>query len=158
MIFGDLNYWEKEKKIYPEAIARALEYIKNTDFNTLENGRYEIDEDKIFVNLFETETIPFNDRKPETHKKYIDIQYSIVGNEIIGFARKNEEQKVVEDLLEKDDNAFYENDIKNEKQVEMNPGTFAIFFPQDVHRPACNCGENEKVRKIVAKVAVSLIK
>lgn len=96
-----------------------------------------------------------DERRPETHGKFIDIQYSLDGKEIIGFARKTGEQKINENLLENDDNIFYENDIKDEIYLKMNPGTFAIFFPYDVHRPACNLEKNEKIRKVVVKVSVN---
>ncbi|WP_238947974.1 YhcH/YjgK/YiaL family protein [Clostridium sp. YIM B02569] len=155
MIFGDLNHLEIEKKIYPAAIVKALEFLKNTDFNALENGTYEIQGNEIFAKIFETETAVLDERRPETHGKFIDIQYSLDGKEIVGFARKTGEQKINENLLENDDNIFYENDIKDEIYLKMNPGTFAIFFPYDVHRPACNLEKNEKIRKVVVKVSVN---
>lgn len=157
MIFGDLNYLETEKNIYPAAIVKALEFLKNTDFNALENGTHEIEGNEIFAKVFEIETATLDKRMPETHGKFIDIQYSLEGKEIIGFARKTEELQIRENLLEKDDNVFYENDIRDEMYLKMNPGTFGIFFPYDVHRPGCNCQRNEKIRKVVVKVAVNCI-
>ena len=37
----------------------------------------------------------------------------------------------------------------------MVPGSYAIFFPQDVHRPACIKNKETAIRKIVVKVAIS---
>ena len=37
----------------------------------------------------------------------------------------------------------------------MRPGNFAVFFPEDIHRPGCADGQSGKIRKIVVKVAVS---
>jgi YhcH/YjgK/YiaL family protein len=38
----------------------------------------------------------------------------------------------------------------------MNPGDFAIFFPSDVHRPACEVSGPETIRKVVVKVRFAL--
>jgi len=157
MIFGDLKHLDEEKKIYPEAILKALEYLKNTDFATVENGAYEIVGQDIFAKVFEIETAAIDERKPETHEKYIDIQYSLEGKEIIGFARNTGEEQICENFLEKDDNAFYEKNVKNEAYLKMNKGTFAILFPNDIHRPGCNYEKSEKIRKVVVKVAVHLL-
>jgi YhcH/YjgK/YiaL family protein len=34
----------------------------------------------------------------------------------------------------------------------MIPGTFAIFFPNELHRPKVFDGENPNVRKLVFKI------
>jgi len=39
----------------------------------------------------------------------------------------------------------------------MIPGSYAIFFPQDVHRPACHKTVATPIRKIVVKVAISVL-
>jgi YhcH/YjgK/YiaL family protein len=39
----------------------------------------------------------------------------------------------------------------------MVPGSYAIFFPQDVHRPGCNKNRETPIRKIVVKVALSAL-
>ena len=36
--------------------------------------------------------------------------------------------------------------------LPMKPGYFAIFFPQDIHRPNCQLHGKQAVRKIVMKV------
>lgn len=157
MIFGDLDHLELESKIYPAAILKALKYLKNTDFTKIENGTYEIDNQDIFAKIFEIETRKCTEQKPEAHEKYIDIQFSIEGNELIGFERNTGNQKIRENILEKDDNAFYEKGLENEIYLKMNKGNFAILFPNDIHRPGCSVKENKKIRKAVVKVAVKLL-
>lgn len=157
MIFGDLKHLDNEKKVYPEAIFKVLKYLKSTDFTKMKNGTYEIVGQDIFAKVFEIETNVTTERKPEAHEKYIDIQYSLEGKEIIGFARNTGKEKIQENLLEKEDNVFYENDQENEIYLKMNTGTFAIFFPTDIHRPGCSYEKNERIRKVVVKVAISLL-
>ncbi|NYY81237.1 hypothetical protein DMI65_13375 [Escherichia coli] len=59
------------------------------------------------------------------------------GEEKIGIAIDTGNNKVSESLLEQRDIIFY-HDSEHESFIEMIPGSYAIFFPQDVHRPACN--------------------
>ena len=51
---------------------------------------------------------------------------------------------------------FY-HDSEHESFIEMIPGSYAIFFPQDVHRPACNKNATTAIRKIVVKVALAAL-
>jgi YhcH/YjgK/YiaL family protein len=37
----------------------------------------------------------------------------------------------------------------------MTEGSYAIFFPQDVHRPGCIKNKATPIRKVVVKVALS---
>ena len=39
----------------------------------------------------------------------------------------------------------------------MTDGCYAIFFPEDVHRPCCQMGQAEDVKKIVLKIRVDTL-
>lgn len=39
-----------------------------------------------------------------------------------------------------------------EPMLLMTPGTYAVFFPEDVHRPFCQAGEPAGIKKIVVKI------
>ena len=51
MFFSSVHA-DDDLKRYPAAIQKAIEYAKNTDFSALEDGRQEIDGDKMYANLF----------------------------------------------------------------------------------------------------------
>lgn len=51
---------------------------------------------------------------------------------------------------------FYK-EVENEGFIEARPGCFSIFFPEDVHRPACASGKPMTVRKVVVKVNKNLL-
>ena len=36
--------------------------------------------------------------------------------------------------------------------LRLEPGMFAIFLPQDGHKPGCHAGTRARVRKVVVKV------
>lgn len=156
MIFGDINKIDEMEKIYPASIMKAINYLKNNDFLKIKAGTYEIDGQDIFAQVVDKETKEKYDAKPEVHRKYIDVQFSVEGKEIIGFARETGNNLVSEDLLEENDVLFYQN-AENEMDLIMKPGNFAIFFPNDVHRPWCAVDETCTIRKVNVKVNTEIL-
>ncbi|CAM4141642.1 YhcH/YjgK/YiaL family protein [Paenibacillus alkaliterrae] len=151
MIFGDFMNWEEERNSLSPVIQKALEYIKNTDLVQLDTGKYEIEGDDLFAVVQEMSTVDKSERRAECHSKYIDVQYLISGEEIIGFARESRENVPVENELETKDYALYE-EIKGEMELALYPGMFAIFFPSDLHRPGCSRNGRTTIKKVVVKV------
>ncbi|MCV4731272.1 YhcH/YjgK/YiaL family protein, partial [Escherichia coli] len=49
------------------------------------------------------------------------------------------------------------HDSEHESFIEMIPGSYVIFFPQDVHRPGCILQTASEIRKIVVKVALTAL-
>ena len=61
----------------------------------------------------------------------------------------------LEDNLDSNDVLFYkERSDVHEIMLPMTDGCYAIFFPEDVHRPCCMMDAPEDVKKIVLKVRV----
>ena len=85
MIFSSIHANDDLKR-YPIAIQKAIEYAKTTDFAGLEDGKHEIDGDKMFVNLFHLTSKPKEETHPELHKRYADVQFWICGEELCGVA------------------------------------------------------------------------
>ena len=77
------------------------------------------------------------------------------GPERIGWYPDMGDSEVDEELLASRDIIFYKNNPQaRESVIEMQPGSYAMFFPWDVHIPAIQVGEPAKIRKIVIKVAL----
>ena len=89
------------------------------------------------------------DRRPESHEKYLDVQFLVSGRERLGFTKNTGNYKVAEHIKERD-LIFYE-------AVESRPGCFCVFFPSDIHRPQVISGEAMNLRKVVVKVSVALL-
>ena len=130
-------------------LAKALDFLTSTDFKSMPDERVEIDGDRVFAFFQRYDTLPVNDR-PEAHRKYIDIQYLIEGEERIGIAPLSAMKREVEARPERDI-YFYEGETVN---ISIGGGRLAIFFPQDAHAPSIAVGESRPVRKVVVKVAV----
>lgn len=154
MIFGHIS--QPNPCRFPAAIEKALDFLRTTDFRALAPGVVEIDGRTIFAQILDLTTQPREMQRPEVHRRYLDIQFLAWGEETIGLAIDTGNNMVSESLLEQRDIIFYA-DCENESFFEMVPGSYAIFFPQDVHRPACNKHRETPVRKIVVKVAVSAL-
>lgn len=152
MIFGHIS--QPNPCRLPQAIERALAFLRTTDFTTLEPGVVEIDGRTIFAQVLDLTTRPHQENRPEVHRRYLDIQFLAWGEEKIGFAIDTGNNEISESLLEQRDIIFY-HQMENESLIEMIPGSYAIFFPQDVHRPQCHKHKESAIRKIVVKVAVS---
>ena len=81
MIFSSIHAGDDLSR-YPEAIARAIRYASTTDFSQMEDGRYPIDGDRMFVQLFHLTSKQLEETKPELHEKYVDVQYWLTGEEL----------------------------------------------------------------------------
>lgn len=62
---------------------KAIEFIMAQDLNVLPFGKTVIDGEKVFINKSKIETKKSDELKYESHKKYIDIQIDLDGNESI---------------------------------------------------------------------------
>ena len=156
MFFGNIKNLAQDQKALPAAVVKGLEYLKNTDFSQVEVGKYEIDGSKIFALVQEHQTSPKEQRRAEAHARNIDIQFVIEGAELIGFGLSDAANQVQEDLLETKDNIFFKT-VKDEMDLLLTAGNYAVFFPEEVHRPCCQLGGNTKLRKVVVKIAVDLL-
>ena len=131
-----------------EKIKTSLHYLKNTDLLNLENGRYEIDGDNIFMIIQDYQSKPENEGKWEAHRKYTDIQYIIKGSERLGYLNINE---FTPDTSYNDEKDIIFG-IGNGTFVTAKAGDFVIFTPQDAHMPGICVKEPEYVKKAVVKV------
>ncbi|EBG6080176.1 DUF386 domain-containing protein [Salmonella enterica] len=154
MIFGHIA--QPNPCRLPSAIEQALDFLRNTDFRTLEPGVVEIDGQNIFAQIIDMTTRDAAENRPEVHRRYLDIQFLAWGEETIGVAIDTGNNQISESLLEQRDIIFY-HDSEHESFIEMIPESYALFFPQDVHRPGCNKSIATPIRKIVVKVAIDVL-
>ncbi len=132
-----------------ERIAKGFSFIQNTDLDAILEGKHDIKGDTIFALVQEYQTKPLAECKLESHKKYIDIQYVIRGEEFMGVTTKNN-QKVLE-VNEEKDYTFYEGTTS---LVRVSKGMFTIFFPDDLHQPCVQTESVSEVKKVVIKVLI----
>jgi YhcH/YjgK/YiaL family protein len=128
----------------------GFDFLINTDLIKLEPGKYEIDGKDVFALVSEYESKEHADCRLEAHCKYADIQLIVSGRELIGFAQLNN-QTVTSEYNPDKDIVFFSGETT---QLILETGSFAIFFPQDVHRPCMQLDGPEKVKKVVVKFLI----
>lgn len=146
MILDTIENYQLYKAIN-ERIAKGFDFLRTTDLNAIPSGKHDIDGDTIFALVQEYQTKPLSECKLESHKKFIDIQYMIRGEEMMGVTTQNN-QKIIEVNDEKD-YTFYEGKTS---LVRVSKGMFTIFFPDDLHQPCVQTESAAEVKKVVIKV------
>jgi biofilm protein TabA len=130
-------YWDK-----------AFIFLRDHDLRTLAKGKYPIDGDNVYASVTESATKNFDSTQWESHRKYVDLQYVITGEEKMGVCPVAK-ATVTKPYDAARDAANYSAEGKIYMAV---PGTFFIFFPSDAHRPNISPGGNKVDKKIVIKV------
>lgn len=128
----------------------AFEYLKTTDFENVEKGKYEIGED-IFAIVNEYDTVDTADELMESHKKYIDVQYIVKGAELVGhdFLQDKTPSKAYDEAA--DFMLFAETPVFFSR---LDQGNFAVFFPADLHMPNIKIDKPAAVKKVVIKIGI----
>jgi biofilm protein TabA len=128
---------------------KAFAFLKEQNLQTLAKGKYPIDGDNVFVSVTEDPSKDFDKTNWESHRKYIDVQCIIIGEEKMGKWPVAKATTVTKEYDEKKDVANY---TAPGKFYSIPAGTFIIFFPGEAHRPNITPGGNKVVKKIVIKV------
>lgn len=118
----------------------------------IELGVYQITS-RVKAIVSEYETKVKNEVGFEAHRKNIDIQYLLKGEERIA-CMPIEKLTETEPYSEEKDAAFYAAEGVVAQTMTIGDGYFAIFFPQDSHMPQLCVNEPEMVKKVVVKVEV----
>jgi len=130
------------------SIERALKLIEITDFSKYEKGSYEIEGRDLFMNVEEYTTRVSSNI--EAHRKYIDIQYMISGDENMGVTTLDN-LIVTQEYSEERDVEFYSG---NAPLTLVKENEFIIFYPPDAHLPCQVAGEPRDVKKVIVKIKI----
>ena len=131
-------YWDK-----------AFAFLKEHELQTLAVGKYPIEGDSVYATVTENPTKDYDSTKWESHKKYVDLQYVISGEEKIGVSPL----PGLTITKAYDPSKDLQNYSGEGKLYTASPGTFFLFFPSDAHRPNITTGDKKPDKKIVIKIA-----
>ena len=133
MIYDNLSNIELYKGLMPD-IYEGIKFLKEADAN-IANGVYQINP-RVKAIVSEYETKDKNEYGYEAHRKYIDIQCTLKGQERVACLPID---KLIETkpYSDKDDAALYS------------------FYPQDGHMPQLCIDEPRVVKKVVVKVQMN---
>lgn len=114
-------------------------------------GTYQINP-RVKAIVSEYETKVKNEVGYEAHRKNIDIQYLLRGEERVACLPLDKLKETVP-YSEERDAAFFTSSLQP-IEMTLGSGYFAIFFPQDGHMPQLSVGGPEIVKKVVVKVEI----
>jgi biofilm protein TabA len=150
MIVDTIGNASKYYSVHP-LFAKAFEYIRKTDLDTIEMGRYEIDGDNLKA-IFSNKkgiTAAESVAKFECHNKHIDIQVCISGVEQIGWKPREKCKTENGGYNPEKDVQLYSD--QPDMYFQLTNGQFGIFFPEDVHAPMIG---DKEIKKLVIKVKI----
>ena len=146
MIIDTLENLGKYAALNP-LFADVVEFLKTHDLQAMEPGKYPIKDNDLFVNLQVAKQRTKDTAFLESHVEMIDIQIPVTAAETFGYSPLCE-LPAFEYNAEKDITKY--GDTKPQTFVTVNPGQFAIFFPQDGHMPCIT--DVPEIKKAIFKV------
>ncbi|MCI6492622.1 MAG: YhcH/YjgK/YiaL family protein [Bacteroidales bacterium] len=138
-----------EKLMQNPYYAKAIEFIRTTDLNTLENGKHFIDGENLFVNIVDSTMKTPQQARLEVHDKYIDIQIPLSKGEVFGVKPRSECKDPVGEMDPVKDILFYSDPV--EQTIEAGIGEVITFAPEMAHAPLIGEGT---IHKAIFKVRV----
>lgn len=145
MILGDINNCDNIKHISPR-IEAALNWLKRNYDTRFPKGVITINE-HIKVNCEEVAMVP--QQLLEAHRMFIDIHIPQSESEAIGWAPVSNLKNCITPYDKERDIEFY-GDAPH-CVLQVRPGQFAVFFPDDAHAPNMGIGNH---RKLCVKIAI----
>ncbi len=141
----------KQYHARPDLWKATFEFLKQ-DLTKLVPGKYNIIEKDVFASISDYQTKLPEDAKWEAHRKYIDLQFVIFGEEQMGILPL--EKTVQPQAYNETKDLIFFGHSKGDIYM-ASKAHFFLFFPSDAHRPGICIQESKEVRKLVIKIAVA---
>ncbi len=148
MIIDTLASCEKYLSLNP-GFAQAFQFLKNQPAAPNFNQKIALHGDLIHATFMRRPGRTRETAKMEAHRRYIDIQFLISGNEEIGW-KPTPECIVPQGEFNSERDVQFFKDAPDSWHA-LRPGQFVIFYPEDTHAPMVS---SDELSKVVVKVAV----
>lgn len=150
MILLPLSHADRLAGIHPlfaPACAWLAAHARRTD---LPDGRIPIQGEALFAIHDRGVLQPAEERRFESHLLHVDLQVPLdgpEGMEVVDAAGL----PVLESIPDKD-LRFHAEPAGPRSLLAVHPGSVAVFFPEDAHKPCCRITGPAPFRKLVVKV------
>ncbi len=152
MIIADLTHLARQVPLTP-AFRKALDFLARPALDRLPDGTTELDGRTVFAIVQRYETLRTGAPRFEFHRNYIDIQFVVSGEEILGWIPR--EQMSVTDAYDAEkDIAFGSVEPGAWTPLLLGANRAAVLYPEDGHAPRLAVDAPCRVLKIVIKIAV----
>ena len=116
-------------------------------------GRHEL-QDGSYYNVDEYVSKLPEDCPFESHRRFIDIQYLVKGEEMIYISDIDKLTPSVPYNREKDVTFYYDNECNH--QMHLRAGDYCIFYPQNGHKASVRIGDKGcYIKKVVFKIRIT---
>jgi YhcH/YjgK/YiaL family protein len=139
-------------KLYKNIPADVVDFIQDKLKSDLKLGKYILAND-IYVNVESYSTKSITDAKFEAHKKYIDIQILLKGEERIYYTA-NQGLTTKQAYDENRDIEFFDNPVETHDYLTLDGSNFALIYPHEAHAPQVTSKAQSTVTKVVVKVKI----
>lgn len=150
MILDQLQNAASYASLHPR-LKQAFDFLNSVHLDQLQPGQIEVDGKDLYVLVQQYQPKSVEEGKWEAHRIYFDVQYLHTGCERIDYApldtMKTGQYDPVKDYLPMTGSG---------QPLILTPGTFAVFFPQDAHKPGLIAKNQELVKKIVVKCRIDM--
>ena len=154
MLLGDLSREDFAHSL-PPVFAGLCQKLKALDLVNLPLGWQDLEEG-IRMNVMEFETSSSEGKKAELHRKFIDIQLLISGEEAIEYSLAYPNLDLYDEYRDEDDYQLTPT-LEHKNVVILKPNMFAIFLPYEPHTPGNLVTENKHLQKWVVNVPAELL-
>lgn len=151
MVIDDIRNIEFYEPVAP-GITEAWEQIKKqlSDNCNLADGRYELE--KGFYKIQRGETKPLSEGTFESHRKYIDVQILLEGQEEVAWMELSNLEEAEVYNAEKDAARW---NGKRSHHMLISSGMFYIAYPRDGHKSVSHIEHAHFLKKIILKLPIS---
>ena len=153
MIAGKLDHWNRI--LGGPVWERAFTHILSLG-PAAEEGITELIGMDMYARVMSYDTVEPAHSKLEAHREFIDIQCALVNGERIDWFPLDRVEPATEYNSLKDVTNFNRSGTAP-ISICVEPGMFAVFFPEDAHMPKLIVDEPRRMKKVVVKIRLSLL-
>lgn len=129
---------------------QLFDFVLSHNLADMPTGRVDIDGDRLFVNIDESDMRPKEERPLEIHRRYIDVQIPLTASETVGWKPLADiTTPSVAPFNTHHDIAFFAEPAQ--AYIGVHPGQFYVMLPEDAHAPIIGSG---KIKKLIGKLLV----
>ena len=133
-------------------VEKAAELLRGLQVSEIDAGKRVAVDDNFYYSIQSYDTKPAEECKLESHRKYVDIQIMISGEESMDLADVSR-LSLKEEYDEEKDVVFW-NAPSRMSKTTLLAGDCIILYPETAHRGAQNLDESKHVLKIVGKIRI----
>lgn len=146
----DFAQWQSQYLKNTALWDSLFDYLAKTDLSTLPKGKVVIVPDRLWINVMAYTPKDFDSTPAEAHKRYIDLQYTFAGQELMGLVRDGVEATQPYDEA-KDVEKYRPTGAV--QFTKATPDRFFLYFPSDIHQPSvASSSTPTESHKIVCKI------